>query len=238
MLAEAYRIVREVGERSLANMIDATLLGPVIARSKVEDLVNKVSSMGFKCAMLPPSYLSLARGLAKDLGVELCTVIGFPGGFSSLRAKKAELEDVAGIEQVTEVDIVPDFSRLLVDRVGEEIAVLAELARQHDLVVKVIVEAPLVDDDQLAALVESCRDAGVDYVKTSTGVYSKGGDYKTVARLSRLASKHGLRVKAAGGIRDALSAVLAIAAGASRLGTSSFVEVIEDYSRLRGMIPA
>ena len=99
---------------------------------------------------------------------------------------------------------------------------------------KVIVEAPLLGDDELKIIVEASGRAGADYVKTSTGVYSKGGDPYTVMRLHSLAEPLGLKVKAAGGIRTGVDALLAIAAGASRIGTSSGPRVVESYRRLLG----
>ena len=231
-----YSLFKELNPEDLARRIDATLLSPIMSEKALEDLIKKTSDFGFKCAMIPPSYLRYAQPLARKHGAELCTVVGFPAGFSGLKAKMEELDNAASVEELSEVDIVPDFSRLLENMVGEEIAALADKARSHGLKIKVIVEAPLHRDEVLEGLVKACYEARVDFVKTSTGVYSKGGDYATVMRVKRMSSKYGLKVKAAGGIRDALTAIMAIAVGADRLGTSSFVEVVEDYRRLRGLV--
>ncbi|MCE4601649.1 MAG: deoxyribose-phosphate aldolase [Desulfurococcales archaeon] len=212
----------------LAKMIDSTLLKPTARARDALELVREAASMGFHCAMLPPTLVEDARREAEELGVRLCSVTGFPSGMHPLKAKLAEVQHLASLG-VVEVDVVPNLAT------GEDLEALVEGARQAGVkVVKVIVEAPIQDDASLARLVEAASRAGADYVKTSTGVYSKGGDYDTVHRLHMLAAPRGLRVKAAGGIRNGLQAILAIAAGASRIGTSSGAGVLRSYRELVG----
>ncbi len=207
----------------IARMIDATLLKPVISREEALTLVREASSRGYWCVMLPPTILEAVEAEARDLGVRLCTVIGFPSGQHPLKSKITEIEHAASLG-VEEVDIVPRLPG------GEDLAKLVDKARESGIrLVKVIVEAPLLGDEDLARLVESAASAGADFVKTSTGVYSKGGDYYTVRRLYREAQNYGLKVKASGGIRDWIQAVLAVAAGASRIGTSSPSRVLDTY---------
>jgi len=141
-------------------------------------------------------------------------------------------------EVVEEVDVVANIQAARAGDQGgllEELGAVVEEARGLGVkVVKVIVEAPLVDDDTLALLVDAASRAGADYVKTSTGVYSRGGDVFTVLRVSSLAAPRGLRVKAAGGIRNAVDALLALASGAERIGSSRSIDVIESYKVILG----
>lgn len=209
-------------------MIDATLLNPITSPREAIKLVRETSEHSFWCAMLPPTLIPEVRREAMELGVRLCSVAGFPSGMHPLRAKLAEVEELASMG-VEEVDIVPLLAG------GEDLGELVDRAKAGGIrLVKVIVEAPLQDDRGLKALVEAAHRAGAEYVKTSTGVYSKGGDYYTVKRLTMLARPRGLLVKAAGGIRDGLGALLAVAAGASRIGTSSPVRVLSSFRELVG----
>ncbi len=223
---------RDPGE--LAAVIDHTLLSPGAGVDDALRVVEESRRYGFHCAMLSPYHAVRVAGEARSLGVRLCTVVGFPAGYSHGEAKLAELRYVSG--SVEEVDIVANVQAALAGDVGyvaEELRELVEASRELGIgVVKVIVEAPLLDDNTLALLVDAVARSGADYVKTSTGVYSKGGDVYTVLRVSQLAQPHGLRVKAAGGIRTGIDALLALASGADRLGTSSGPQVVESYKRL------
>ena len=231
-LEEVAARYRDPGE--LAAVIDHTLLQPGAGVDEALRVVEEASRYGFHCAMLSPYHAVRVAGEARSLGVRLCTVIGFPAGYSHGEAKLAELRYVSG--SVEEVDIVANVQAALAGDIGyvaEELRELVEAARELGVgVVKVIVEAPLLDDNTLALLVDAVARSGADYVKTSTGVYSKGGDVYTVLRVSQLARPRGLRVKAAGGIRTGIDALLALASGADRLGTSSGPQVVESYGRL------
>ncbi len=220
----------------LASVIDHTLLAPNAGLEDALRVVEETVKYGFHCAMLTPYHVVRTARTAEDLGVRLCTVIGFPGGFQAGEAKRAEIQAVAGL--VEEVDIVANIQAA---KAGDqaliegELSGLVEEAREAGVkTVKVIVEAPLLDDDTLALLVKSVAEAGADYAKTSTGVYSKGGDVFTVLRVAQLAKPLGLKVKAAGGIRNAVDALLALASGADRLGSSSSVKIIESYKVIVG----
>lgn len=236
LLEHLTSVARSLTPEKLASMIDHTLLNPLSTTDKALRLIEETARHGFACAMVPPSLVRHVHPYARDAGVRLCTVIGFPSGFIPGEAKAVEARLVSGF--VDELDVVAplwaaaegDYSYVV-----EELSTIIEEARGSGVkIVKVIVEAPLVDDEALVLLVKASKEAGADFVKTSTGVYSKGGDPATVLRLSSVAKPHGLEVKAAGGIRTGLDAVLAIAAGASRIGTSSGVRVLESFRELIG----
>ncbi|MEB3773539.1 MAG: 2-deoxyribose-5-phosphate aldolase [Desulfurococcales archaeon] len=225
------RALAGISGRELARSIDATQLKPAMTLGDAERLVEDVYKYGFHCAMLPPAWIRSVRSMSRDMGVRLCSVSGFPSGGHPLNVKALEIEYLASMD-VEEVDIVPLFGGDIEEELGE----LVDRARSGGIrIVKVILEAPLHGDESLARMVEAAARAGADFVKTSTGVYSKGGDPHTVYRLYRIASKYGLKVKAAGGIRDRIQAVLALAAGASRIGTSSYREVLREPEFLGGM---
>ncbi len=213
----------------LASMIDATKLSPTLTLEEARNLLDDVARHGFYCAMLPPTHaLRLAREAAA-LGVRLCSVAGFPYGYGREEEKVSETRALASAG-VVEVDAVVNLALVKSgawSEVERELRILAKAAHEGGARLKLIVEAPLLSDEELDRLVAIAAKAGVDYLKTSTGVISKGGDPLTVARLTKAAEKFGLPVKAAGGIRSWYDAVAAVAAGASRIGASAYLEIIE-----------
>ncbi len=211
----------------LASMIDATILSPTATLADYRRLIDDVASGGFHCAMMPPHAALLLAREASTSGVTLCSVVGFPYGYEPVEHKVGLIEALAE-GGVGEVDAVVNLSLVLSgewSRVEEEVSSLADAARSAEVKLKLIVEAPVLNDEQLARLASIARGARVDYLKTSTGVISKGGDPYTVARLYRVAG--GVPVKAAGGIRTGYDALMAIAAGAVRIGASSYKRIIE-----------
>jgi deoxyribose-phosphate aldolase len=216
-----------LNKRRLATMIDATILAPTSTLKDAERLVRDVADYGFYCALLPPYSIGRLARLAGELGVRLCSVAGFPYGYSTSQSKVAEVERLASLGAV-EIDAVVNVSAILSgswDLVEEEVGALVDKARAYGARLKLIVEAPLLSDEALDRLAGIAYRARVDFLKTSTGVLSKGGDPWTVSRLVRVS--RGLPVKAAGGIRTAYDALAAVAAGASRIGASSYKRIIE-----------
>ncbi len=230
------RAAKEIPAEKMASLIDHTLLKPTSRLDDVLRVIEETQRYGFRCAIIPPSLVYRAKSYASETGVDLCTVVGFPAGFAPAEAKREEANIIA--EYVSEADIVAPLWAAVEGDYGyvkEELAALVETLREGGVkIVKIIVEAPLVDDNTLHILVKASKEAGADFVKTSTGVYSKGGDPNTVLRLYTAAKPYGLRVKAAGGIRTGIDALLAIISGAERIGTSSGPKVIESYRRLIG----
>ncbi len=224
-----HELVRKLGisRDRLASMIDATILSPTATLEDYRRLISDVASGGFHCAMMPPQAALLLAREASSSGVMLCSVVGFPYGYEPVEHKVGLLEALAE-GGVGEVDAVANLSLVLSGewgRVEEEVSSLADAARSAGVKLKLIVEAPVLSDEQLARLASIARGARVDYLKTSTGVISKGGDPYTVARLYRVAG--GVPVKAAGGIRTGYDALMAIAAGAARIGASSYRRIVE-----------
>ncbi len=227
MIEEA---LRSLDKRSVASMIDATILKPNALADDIRGLVEEAAEEKYSCVMVAPTHLPVAYGPAVEYSVRLCTVIGYPLGLQPLQSKLAEIEYASGFN-VREIDVVPDYSRLGEEgELASEIASIVDKARDLGIeTVKIIVEVDLFDEDGLEEIVDAAAVGGANYVKTSTGVYTKGGGYTTVKKLHGIASKYGLRVKASGGIRTSVDAVLAIMAGASRIGTSTPRRVLEGF---------
>ncbi|MEN2999962.1 MAG: deoxyribose-phosphate aldolase, partial [Acidilobaceae archaeon] len=197
-----------------------------------EALLREARDYGFRCIVVPSSVVPRLSRSAREAEVKLCNVIGFPSGLFSLRVKLVELEEVLSHE-VMSIDLVPNFTLLeREEELEREICEVGERTRGR-AELKVIVEAPLMKEGELELLARVSASCGASYLKTSTGVYSKGGDAESVRRTRAVAEKYGLKVKAAGGIRSLSDLARAISAGASLVGTSSARKIWEEYLNLK-----
>lgn len=211
----------------LAPLIDHALLDPHQGREAVERCCEEARHFGFAGVCLASRWLAIARERLPRDGrgpqPQLVSVVGFPFGAVPARVKRAEAEAAvdAGAD---ELDVVPDFGALAD---GDSGAVLADLAPICDLgvPVKVIVEAGRLDPEALALLVEVSIDAGATCLKTGSG-FGPAASVEQVTRLRNLARGRAA-VKASGGIHTLEQALALVEAGASRLGTSRGVALVQ-----------
>lgn len=217
-----------VTAQELAAMIDHTLLKPDAAPSDIVRLCAEADAYGFCSVCVNPSFVSLASKSLKNPAVKVCTVVGFPLGASATAVKVFEaqkaLEDGA-----SEIDMVAAIGMAKAgkwDFVKEDILSVTKAvkAKVPSAVVKVIFETCLLDDAQIRELCRICTEAGVDFVKTSTG-FSTGGATVHHVSLMKESVGDGIRVKASGGIRSYADAMAMIEAGADRLGTSAGIAI-------------
>jgi deoxyribose-phosphate aldolase len=209
---------------NLARMIDHTLLKPDAVRVEIEQLCAEALHYGFAGVCVNPSYVQTAAKLLRGSSVNVCTVIGFPLGATSTAAKVFEtiqaLQDGA-----QEVDMVINVGMLKsgdCSFVRNDIAAVVEAARIRNAATKVSLETCLLTDEEIIIVCSLAKDAGADFVKTSTG-FSKGGATVHDIVLMRKTVGAAIGVKASGGIRTREQALAMIAAGATRIGTSSSI---------------
>lgn len=179
---------------------------------------------------IPPFWVKSARREIGDSDLQIVTVCGFPLGYSMTETKLAEI-DQAIRDGVNEIDMVMNMSAFKsgLSWVKIEIAKAAKLAHANDCLFKLIIETAYLDADEIIAAATMCSDAGVDFVKTSTGFAPSGATLEDISLLRKtLPSSVG--IKASGGIRDYSRAVSLIRAGADRIGTSSGVQIMEAIS--------
>jgi deoxyribose-phosphate aldolase len=216
--------------RSIALLIDQTLLKPEATVEDIVRLCREAAEHSFCSVCVNPHWVRLARTNLQGSSVKVCTVIGFPLGANRTAVKTAEAR-LALYEGATEIDMVQNIGAL---RSGElaavqsEIAELAEIAHAGKSLLKVILETCLLTDDQKR---EACRlavAAKADLVKTSTG-FSTAGATEEDIRLMRQAVGPDLGVKASGGIRSFDAVRRMVTAGATRIGTSSGVQILREF---------
>ncbi|HVU57114.1 MAG TPA: deoxyribose-phosphate aldolase [Puia sp.] len=229
----------------IASYIDHTILKPTTTHIEIKKICEEADRYGFAAVCIPPSLVTLARQelqiavesriLPKhDHCVEVsplqkvATVIGFPFGYSALKAKVAETEQ-ALLEGADELDMVIDLTAL---RAGDwtclekEIRTLTELIHQKDKLIKVIIESGILTDEEIIRCCAVAARVGVDFVKTSTGYAEKGASVEAV-QLMRKHLPGSIKIKASGGIRTYEFARQLIEAGADRLGCSASVEIVK-----------
>jgi deoxyribose-phosphate aldolase len=205
--------------------IDHTLLDNLATSEQIEKLCAEADRYGFAAVCVYPSYVKLAVSQLHNKKPKVCTVIGFPSGASTSATKLYEAQEAAD-NGATELDVVINLAWLKdgeADRVYQEIAQISESTRTE---VKAILEMELLTIAEQKLAAEICLDAGAAYLKTHTGW--RGG--VTVAQVELLAAiaKGRAGIKAAGGIRTLEQAQLLIAAGATRLGLSRGVELVQE----------
>jgi len=209
-----------MNREDLAAAIDHTVLGPETTVGDVERVLDDASEYGMN-ACIPPCYVEEAAAYAPE--VTLATVVGFPHGQHHPKVKRAEAEQ-AWDDGADELDMVLNVGRL---KNAEHDAVRADIegvVAATPLPVKVIVETALLTDAEKHAAGKLTEEAGADYLKTSTGFADGGATVPDVELLSEY-----LPVKASGGIGTAEDALAMLDAGATRIGASSGVEIVEDY---------
>lgn len=213
--------------KDLAAMIDHTLLKPEATISEIKQLCEEAMQYNFASVCVNPSYVAACFDLVKSSNVKVCTVIGFPLGATTTQSKFSEAEEAIknGAE---ELDIVLNIGRLKdeeYDFVYNDLKSIADLSKKHLCTSKVILETCLLTDEEKIAACLLAKEAGLNFVKTSTG-FSKGGATTYDVSLMKFIVGDKLKVKASGGIRSYEDAIAMTNAGATRLGASAGVKII------------
>lgn len=216
----------EYSPGSLAKYIDHTLLKPDASEEQVRKVCDEAKKHQFASVCVNPNYTKFVADQLLGSGVAPCVVIGFPLGATTPEVKAEETNVVISlgakeVDMVINIGAVKSGDWLLVKRDIE--AVVA--ASKGRALIKVIIEACLLTDEEKVKVCTICKLTGADFVKTSTG-FSTGGATVDDVRLMRQTVGPKMGVKAAGGVRDYEAAVAMIKAGATRLGTSSGVKII------------
>jgi deoxyribose-phosphate aldolase len=224
-------IVRPPDRARISEVIDHTLLKPEAGPSDIERLCDEAVDHGFVAVCVNPAWVSFCVGRLRQTPVKVATVIGFPLG-ASVTATKAFEAARAAADGADELDMVAAVGRIKSGDwpfVAGDIA--AVVAAASSRIVKVIIESAVLTPAEITRASTVAREAGARYLKTSTGFHPAGGATPEAVALIRRAVGESVGIKASGGIRDCTAALTLLAAGATRLGTSSGVAIADCLAR-------
>jgi deoxyribose-phosphate aldolase len=213
----------------IAHLIDHTLLKPEATIQQIAQLCHEAMLYNFASVCINPGHVKLAAQLLQNSDVKVCTVVGFPLGATSTEAKVFETQQALN-DGATEIDMVINIGALksgddsLVER---DIAAVVETAHRPGALCKVIIEAVLLTDEEKVRACQLAKQAKADFVKTSTGFSSGGATIEDVVLMRRTVGPN-VGVKASGGIRTLAEAKNMVSAGATRLGVSAGVKIIQE----------
>ena len=210
----------------LNKYIDHTLLKPDASQEQIETLIEEAKKYDFASVCVNPTWVSFAAQALKTTDVKVCTVIGFPLGANTPELKAFETSDAIQ-NGANEVDMVINIGALKsrnFDLVERDIRAVVEAAK--GTLVKVIIETCLLTDDEKVKACQIAQKAGADFVKTSTGFSTGGATVRDVALMRKTVGPD-MGVKASGGARSYEDALAFIKAGATRIGASSGVAIME-----------
>ncbi|HRP56154.1 deoxyribose-phosphate aldolase [Agriterribacter sp.] len=213
---------------NIAAYIDHTNVKPGATVADIEKLCREALEYRFTAVCVPPLYVKKAVGLLAGSAIKTAAVIGFPFGYSAIEAKLAEIV-LAVVDGADELDMVANIAAIKNNDwqfIASEINALLPVIRNRGRLIKVIIETGLLTSDEIIKCCELYGAAGVDFLKTSTGVNGKGATVEAVRLMRQHLPPH-IRVKASGGIRDFSFACELIAAGADRIGCSSSVDIMK-----------
>ena len=207
--------------------IDHTILKPDCTDAQIKLLCEEAKSYNFASVCVNPGYIKMCAELLKDSGVDVCTVVGFPLGATSTESKVFETKQAVK-DGATEIDMVINVSRLKEhddEYVLNEIRAIRRACKGHCL--KVIIETCLLTDEEKVRACKLSKQAKATFVKTSTG-FSTGGATVHDIKLMRKTVGKKMGVKASGGIRTSEDFVAMIEAGASRVGASAGIKIMQE----------
>lgn len=223
-----------MNKKDLAKYIDHTLLKATATEEDILNLCGEAKKYQFFSVCINPCWVALAKTALEGTNIKVCTVIGFPLGANHTSLKQFETE-TAIIQGADEIDMVINVGyakKHQWDLVEKDIASVVSIAKETDsnkkIIVKVILETCYLTDEEIENVCLCAKNAGADFVKTSTGfgnTHPNGATAEQVTLMKKVVGKD-LCVKASGGIRDTETALAMIKAGATRLGTSASVAIV------------
>jgi deoxyribose-phosphate aldolase len=214
---------------TVAEMIDHTLLKPDATRTDVEALCREAAEYKFASVCVNPTWVSTCAQLLKDTSVVVCSVVGFPLGAATpdtkhYETRRAIFDGAREIDMVINVGALKSGDLRLVER---DIEAVTTPCREFGALSKVIIEAALLTDDEKVTACTLAKAATADFVKTSTGFGPGGATAGDVALMRRVVGRE-MGVKAAGGVRDLEGLKAMVAAGATRIGASAGVRIVQE----------
>jgi deoxyribose-phosphate aldolase len=214
---------------AVAGMIDHTLLKPDATRTAIEQLCREAAEFHFATVCVNPTWVALSAARLRGTGVGVCSVVGFPLGATTADAKQFETRR-AIFDGATEIDMVINIGALKsgdLRTVQHDIESVVEPCRRCGVLSKVIIEAALLTDEEKVTASTLSKAAGADFVKTSTGFGPGGATVADVALMRRVVGSE-MGIKAAGGVRDLEGLKAMVAAGATRVGASAGVKIVQE----------
>ena len=220
---------------NISKYIDHTVLKPTTLIADIEKLCSEAKQYQFAAVCVPPNFVKKAKLLTEGSPVKVTTVIGFPFGYSAVEAKIAEIL-LAMVDGADELDVVINISAIKNNDwvyLANEINHIMPIIRSRNKVIKIIIESGILTYEEIIKCCEIYGLAGIDYLKTSTGYAEKGATVEAV-KLFRLHLPDNVQIKASGGIRDYVFAKQLIDAGATRLGCSASVAIVQGAKQGEG----
>lgn len=211
---------------------DHTMLAPQATSTDIDKLIKEAIKYDFKSVCIAPSYIKYAKEQLAKTDVLICTVIGFPLGYNATSVKVYETK-IALDHGADEIDMVINIGRFKnkeYEYVLNEIKAIKEVCGNK--VLKVIVETALLTNQEIKTITEIVLKSDADFIKTSTGFSFRGASFEDVEIMKSIAQDK-LLIKASGGIKTGEDALKMIKLGASRLGTSKTVQIIEELNKLK-----
>ena len=224
-----------ISAKQLAGCIDHTLLDPTATKDRIEKLCHEAIEYGFHTVCVNTRWIPLVSELLHNTQIKIDAVAGFPLGADTTKIKAAQAKEAifAGAD---EVDMVADIASIIegdYKYLSNDIASVLKVCRsmKPPVLLKVIIEAAVLTEEQIIFVCKVAQEVGVDFVKTSTGMNAAGGATVEAVRLMKESAPK-CKVKAAGGIRTAAQAIAMLEAGADRIGTSSSIKIIEEFKAM------
>ena len=214
-------------------MIDHTLIKPAATKNEAIELCREAKKYLFSCAVVNPYFVTLAHNELKTSNVKVCSTIGFPIGATlpEIKATEARKTVKLGAEELDMVMNISAFKSKDYDAVKKDIEAVVNVKRLNpNIIVKVIIETGFLTDKEKSVACRLVKEAGADFVKTSTGLFCGGATVEDIKLMRRAVGKE-MGVKAAGGIRTLKDAYAMIEAGANRIGTSTAIKIIEEMPK-------
>ena len=220
--------------RDWASLIDHTLLKPDASQTEIKHLCEEAAQYHFASVCVNPTWVRACACHLQGTGVPVCTVIGFPLGATlpdvkAYEARRAIMDGAREVDMVINVGALKSGDDCLVEH---DIRSVVEVAHEYDVTCKVIIETALLTDDEKVRACQAAKNAGADFVKTSTG-FSKGGATVADIALMRRVVGPELGVKASGGVKNIDDARAMVEAGATRIGASVGVKIAQEAAGVK-----